>query len=141
MVILVVYALLPEDLRFSRALILLGTAWTIFGTMTLRLFLHLLGSSDYQLDLNRKKRIVIVGEKNEADRVMRLLGRTQIKPEIIGYVSPEVDYDDHFIGSIDQIAEISRIHKLDEILFCAANISSQHIISIMTHAYWSSSGL
>ena len=132
LVILVIYALLPENLRFSRALILLGTAWTFVGTLTWRLFLHLMGSSDYQLDLNRKKRIVIVGEKNEADRVTQLLGQTQIKPEIIGYVSPETDYDDPFIGSIDQIAEISRIHKLDEILFCAANISSHHIIRIMT---------
>ncbi|MEX0981041.1 MAG: glycosyltransferase [Bacteroidales bacterium] len=131
-VILVIYALLPESLRFSRALILLGTAWAIPGTLTWRLLLHLAGSSEYRLDLNRKKRIVIVGEKNEADRVARVLGQTQIKPEIIGYVSPETDYDDPFIGSVDQIAEISRIHKLDEILFCAANISSQHIIRIMT---------
>jgi len=132
LVILVIYALLPENLRFSRALILLGTAWTIVGTLAWRLFLHLMGSSDYQLDLNRKKRIVIVGEKNEADRVTRVLDQTQIKSEIIGYVSPEADYDDPFIGSVDQIAEISRIHKLDEILFCAANISSNHIIRIMT---------
>ncbi len=131
-IILIIYALLPESLRFSRALILLGSVWTILGTLTWRLLLHLAGSSDYRLDLNRKKRIVIVGEKKEAERVTQMLGQTRIKPEIIGYVSPEADYDDHFIGSIDQIAEISRINKLDEILFCSANISSQQIIRIMT---------
>jgi O-antigen biosynthesis protein len=131
-IILAVYALLPESLRFSRALILLGTAWTILGTLTWRLLMHVAGSGDYRLDLNRKKRIVIVGEKQEADRVTRVLDQTQIKPDIIGYVSPDTDYKDPFIGSIDQIAEISRIHKLDEILFCAANISSQQIIRIMS---------
>jgi hypothetical protein len=131
-IILAIYALLPESLRLSRALILLGTAWTILATTIWRLVLHIAGSSDYRLELNQKKRIVIVGEQHEADRVTKVLSQTQIKPEIIGYVSPETDYKDPFIGSIEQIAEISRIHKLDEILFCASNISSQRIIKIMT---------
>ncbi|MDF1571830.1 MAG: glycosyltransferase [Bacteroidales bacterium] len=130
--ILVVYALLPESLRFSRALILLGTLWTLIATGGLRWLLHLFGTADYQLDLNRKKRIVIVGEKQEADRVTRVLEKTQVKPEIIGYVSPEPDYQEPYLGSVDQIEEITRIHKLDEILFCAANISSRRIIKIMT---------
>lgn len=130
--ILVVYALLPESLRFSRALILLGTLWTLLGTGLFRWLMHLSGSSDYQLDLNRKKRIVIVGEKQEADRVTKVLEKTQVQPEIIGYVSPEPDYQEPCLGSVDQIEEITRIHKLDEILFCAANMSSRHIIKIMT---------
>lgn len=131
--ILVVYALLPESLRFSRALILLGAAWAMLGTGLWRGLMQFIKTEDYQLDLKKKKRIVIVGEESEADRVSNLLSKTQIKPEIIGYVSPEQEYSAPFIGSIDQIAEISRIHKLDEILFCAANISSQRIIGIMKH--------
>jgi GT2 family glycosyltransferase len=132
LVILVIYALLPESFRFSRALILMGTAWTILSTGILRWIMHLFRVRDYQLDLNRKKRIAIVGNLDEAERVVNVLGKTQIKPEIIGYISPEAEFEKPFIGSIEQIAEISRIHKLDEILFCAANISSQQIIEIMS---------
>ncbi|MDA3823954.1 MAG: glycosyltransferase, partial [Bacteroidales bacterium] len=130
--ILVIYALLPETLRFSRALILLGTAWTFITTGLWRWFMHLLKIPDYSLDLKKRKRIVIVGERVEADRVSSVLIKTQIKPEVIGYVSPDSDFDEPYIGSVDQIAEITRIHKLDEILFCAANISSKKIINIMT---------
>lgn len=130
--ILVIYALLPESLRFSRALILLGTGWTFITTGILRWLLHLAGVKDYNLDLNKKKRIVIVGEEHEANRVSGILNKTQIKPEIIGYVSPELEYREPYIGNVDQIVEILRIHKIDEILFCAANISSQKIIKIMT---------
>ncbi len=130
--ILVVYALLPESLRFSRALILMGTIWTLLGTGAWRWLMHISGASGYQLEMNRKKRIVIVGEKQEAERVTSVLGKTQVKPEIIGYVSPEAEYEVPYLGSVDQIEEITRIHKIDEILFCAANISSQHIIKIMT---------
>lgn len=131
-IILVVYALLPESLRFSRALILLGTVWAILGTGIWRWIMHMMKNQDYILDLRQKKRIVIVGEKDEADRISAILGKTQIRPEIIGYVSPEKDFGEPYIGSVDQIAEIARINRLDEILFCAANISSQLIIKIMT---------
>ncbi len=130
--ILVAYALLPETMRFSRALILLGTGWTLLVCSLFRLFMHMLGIKDYRLDLKTSKRIVIVGEEHEADRVNSVLKKTQIKTDVIGYVSPDSQVKEPFIGSIDQIDEITRIHKLDEILFCAANISSQQIIRIMT---------
>jgi hypothetical protein len=130
--ILVIYALLPESLRYSRALILLGSIWTFISTGLWRWLMHVIGLNDYKIDLNKKKRIVIVGELKEAERVSKVLSKTQIKPDIIGYVSTETDFLKPFIGSVDQIEDIARIYKLDEILFCAANISSQRIINIMT---------
>ncbi|HKK61234.1 MAG TPA: glycosyltransferase [Bacteroidales bacterium] len=130
--ILVVYALLPETLRFSRAAILFGTVWTMGSTGLLRWVLHLAGIKDYQLETGRLKRIVIVGYAKEADRVSQVLSETQIKPELIGYVSPDEVYDTPFLGSVSQIDEICRVHQVDEILFCAENITSQRIIDIMT---------
>src|SRR6185295_8262989 len=41
LLILVVYALLPEELRYSRALILLGTVWACTSLLTLRFILGL----------------------------------------------------------------------------------------------------
>jgi len=41
--ILVVYALLPLDWRYSRALIFLGAAWSLIALLGLRLALHLAG--------------------------------------------------------------------------------------------------
>ena len=45
LVILVIYALLPLDWRFSRALIFLGSLWAILSTLGIRLVLHLAGVS------------------------------------------------------------------------------------------------
>jgi len=131
LIILVIYALLPESMRFSRALILLGTAWTLVSTGAMRWVLHLLKVKEYRMELNKKKRIVIVGEENEAERVKLLLQQTQINPEILGVICPGDDKDKRYIGSLKQLGEIVRIHKLDEVLFCSENISSQEIISIM----------
>ncbi len=136
-VILVIYAMLPLEWRFSRALIFLGSLWAIIGTLSIRLVLHLAGVADFQIDLNRQKRMVIVGMEEEARRVGSLLKETQARPEILGFVSPSPDMqgvegNPDYIGHIDQIDEISAIMRLDEIVFCSKDLSSQRIIKIMT---------
>jgi GT2 family glycosyltransferase len=133
LMILVIYAILPEDWRFSRALLFLGSIWAILSTMGLRVVLHLLGIEDYEIDLNKPKHMVIVGRGEEAKRVSELLLDTQAKPDIIGYVSPSpTEPEPGTLGHIEQIDEITSIHKMDEIVFCAKDLSSQVIIGIMT---------
>lgn len=133
LMILVIYAMLPLDWRFSRALIFMGSLWAIISTTGLRILLHLAGISDYTFDLNKQKRMVIVGRGEEAKRVAKLLLDTQAKPNIIGYVSPSPgDPEADTLGHIGQIDEIISIHKIDEIVFCARDLSSQVIIGIMS---------
>ena len=136
-VILVIYALLPLEWRYSRALIFLGSLWAILGTLGFRLLLHVAGVADYQIDLNRQKRMVIVGLEEEARRVSRLLQETRARAEIAGFVSPSEDSwkeGEHpdYLGAVDQIDEIVSIHHLDEIVFCSKDLSSRRIIEIMT---------
>lgn len=159
LIILVIYALLPLEWRFSRALIFLGSLWAIIGTLAIRLVLHLAHLPGYQIDLNRQKRMVIVGMEDEARRVSSLLQETQARPEIIGFVSPSsyvpdnggqqgYDYADKqgfdnggkpgFIGHIDQIDEIAAINRVDEIVFCSKDLSSRSIIQVMTRLIGSS---
>jgi len=137
LIILVIYALLPLEWRFSRALIFLGSLWAIIGTLAIRLVLHLAHLSDYQIDLNRQKRMVIVGMEEEARRVSSLLQETQARPEIIGFVSPSSSTPENggnpgYIGHIDQIDEIAAVNRVDEIVFCSKDLSSRSIIQIMT---------
>ncbi len=133
LVILVVYAMLPLDWRFSRALIFLGSLWAIISTLGIRILLHLAGGKDYEIDLNKQKRMVIVGKKEEARRVSNLLLDTQAKPLIIGFVSPTAEETGTgILGHMDQIDEITGIHKVDEIVFCSKDLPSQGIIRIMT---------
>jgi hypothetical protein len=141
--ILVIYALLPMDWRFSRALIFLGSLWAIIGTLGFRLVLHLAGVQDYQIDLNRQKRMAIVGKKEEARRVSSLLQETQARPELIGFISPSreqssEEFYPEYIGHIEQIDEIAAIHRLDEIVFCSKDLGSGRIINIMTRLIGSS---
>jgi GT2 family glycosyltransferase len=133
MVILVVYAMLPLDWRFSRALIFLGSLWAMLSTLGVRALFHLARIADYEIDLKKQKRMVIVGKEEEVKRVSNLLLDTQAKPDIIGFVSPSSKYTGTgYVGQIDQIDEIASINRVDEIVFCSRDLPSQVIIRIMS---------
>ena len=70
--ILVAYALIPEDLRFSRAIILLGALAAIAISLSLRLFLHSLKLNGYSLGNAQHKRFLIAGNYEESKRVAEL---------------------------------------------------------------------
>ena len=139
LVIVVIYAMLPLDWRFSRALIFIGSLWAIVGTLGLRILFHLARIRDYEIDLNKQKRMVIVGKQEEARRVSHLLLDTQAKPDIIGFVSPSATgTGSGYMGNIEQIDEIASINRVDEIVFCSKDLPSQEIIRIMTRLIGSS---
>lgn len=131
--ILMIYALLPEHLRFSRALILIGTLWAIIATLGIRLILSFIDNKNFRIEFYKKrKRIIIIGQKEEGERVFSILRQTQIKPELVGYVSPDDSYDNNtFIGSVNMIEDIVELNKADELIFCARDLTSQTIISTM----------
>lgn len=130
--ILLVYSLVDERFRFSRALILLGSAWSVFILLLFRLLFHTLRITGFRLDINQTKRIAIVGHSTEASRVKQLMENTQIQSELAGFIAlDKTDKGQNYIGQLDQLSEIIRINRINEIIFCAENISSAQIIRAM----------
>jgi GT2 family glycosyltransferase len=131
--ILMGYSLLPEYLRFSRALILLGTSWALVSFMVTRFVFHFLNIKSYSLFSAKTKRIAIIGEEQEFNRVSALLKETQANPSFVGFVSAENNgvHNPNYIGKIIQIDEVIKVHQINEIIFCAKDISTQFIINNM----------
>ncbi len=130
--ILLTYSLVDEKFRFSRALILLGSAWSVFVLVLLRLVFHQMKIRELRLDTSRSKRIAIVGHSDEALRVRQILENTLIQSELAGFIAiDQKDRGQYYIGLLDQLKEIVRINRIDEIIFCAENISSANIIKSM----------
>lgn len=133
--ILVVYALLSESYRFSRAILILGAVWGLTAMTILRLILHLSGFKRYRIGGESKnKRFIIVGQKDEAERVAELLHKTWLTPVFVGLVSIKnnTEKGDQFIGTIDQLPEIIPIYKISEVIFCSKNLPHQVIIDKMS---------
>ena len=139
--ILVLYALLPASLRFSRALILLGTIWMATQMTLSRTLGYLLKLSDFQYGRNAKKRFIVIGNSDETKRVEQLLKSTSIKPDFIGLVAPTASREvpEHYLGNITQVPDIIGIYKITEIIFCSKDITHQEIIDKMVE--WHASDL
>ena len=130
--ILLVYSLVDEKYRFSRALILLGSGWALFTLVAYRLVFHWLRIPRFRLRIKKSKKIAIVGHSKEASRVKKILENTRIQSEMAGFIAlDKSDKGKHYIGHLNQLTEIIRINRIDEIVFCAENLSSAEIIRAM----------
>ena len=132
-VILVIFALLPISLRFSRGLILLGSLWAMISLLLTRILWHLIRFRNLNIGDELAKRIVIIGKDKEPERVAMML-RQSGSNAFIGLVSAEKDTDGRpgHLGNSAQLNEIIEVYNINEIIFCASEISSQEIISHMS---------
>ena len=134
LIILLAYSLLNEEYRFSRALILTGTVFLYFSGISIRYFLHLLKFSEYRLYTKKRKKVIIVGAAQEAERVKNLMEKVNIDFLFHGYVSPnETINKKKYLGNLKQIREIIYVHKINEVIFCSKDIRSNEIIRQMLY--------
>jgi GT2 family glycosyltransferase/lipopolysaccharide/colanic/teichoic acid biosynthesis glycosyltransferase len=133
--ILVAYALIPEAFRFSRAIILLGAAAAIGISLSMRVILSLMKVNGFVLGSKQSKRFLIAGNYEESKRVADLLEKTNITPAFVMFLSVDDDcdkYPQYFTGNLSQLEESIMIYKLDEIIFCAKDLSAHKIIELMS---------
>ena len=141
LLILIVYALLPETYRFSRALILLGAIWATVSIVVFRFLINVIRRRDFNLTGDYRKRLIIVGREEESHRVLTLLKLSDTSHNFIGFVQPdtndqtkelEQEYEKYFLGNYNRLSEITEVYSIDEIIFCGKDISSQQIIDVMS---------
>jgi hypothetical protein len=130
--VVVVYALLPESLRYSRALILIGSVWAFVSVFFVRLLGGVLFNNRKLISLASKKRVAIVGSRLEAKRVISILDESQLNCDYIGRITVQNDdVDAEVLGEIIQVEDITRINKIDELVFCSQDLSASSIIEAM----------
>ena len=131
-VILLIYALLPETMRFSRAVVVMGAVWALLAVNVLRQLLvraHLL-----DLDTRRlRQRIAIVGGPEETTRVLNMVQSMNVPREFVGIVTTQsLDKETPLcIGSVEDLPELLRIYQMNEVIFCAKDLPADQIIGWM----------
>ena len=132
LLILIIYALLPLDLRFSRVLIFLGTLWALLSTLIIRIIFHLFWGRSFTIYSRKGKRILIAGGKNEVTRIKNILVQTKLNPSFVGYISPpNSEFPPPCLGNFNQMEEIIDFYNINEVIFCIQDISAKQIISRM----------
>lgn len=131
--LLLVYSLLPEDMRFSRALMLFGAMGSVLVFFFNRVLVNLISSGKTGLEKKKSKRLAIVGSGEEIERVLAIFKQTNYDMGWVAKVSPSgIETNEFFTGRHDQLDDIVRVHKLDEVVFCAKDVSASDIISYMS---------
>ena len=132
-IILVLYALLPESFRFSRGQILADMLWGLITLPLLRYILYLSGIKSFKSGNKFNKRFLVIGDPEETERVAKILNESIIEPDFIGKVT-HLDNGlkpEGFLGNILQVKDIINIYKIDEVIFCSKNVTQQTIIDKM----------
>jgi GT2 family glycosyltransferase len=132
LMILVIYALLPKDWQFSRLYILIGASWVISYYFLSRLFLHSSMGKRFKLFGAPNQKFIIVGSLEESRRVSSILRQTNSKIDSISLVSASDEKTGEQIGTLSQLEQITFIHEIDEVIFCAKDTSAQTIIEWMS---------
>jgi GT2 family glycosyltransferase len=127
-----VYAFLDLTLRSSRMLIVLGALWTGLSIITLRLFQHFIKNQNFRLGTEGVKNLALVGSMVETDRAKTLLNQAQVVKNTIGIISPtKTDDYNTYLGSLENLKNLIKIFRIEELIFCSKDVSHQAIIQIM----------
>lgn len=131
-----VYGFLPQDLRPSRAVILLATAWSLLALTTLRFVFHYFKTGNLSVGRTRPANLAIVGSAEETERVRELLRQVGVEKNFIGRVEPTSIYDLRStiydcLGAMDNLDELVALYHLDEIIFCLKDITASQAIGWM----------
>ncbi len=135
-VIVIIYAFLDENWRFSRALIILGAGWSVLATILLRLLLSLLNFKKFKIEgITTEKRVVLVSELEDGIRLKQFI--TQIQPDInfIGFIHPAKIFsnkNEDYLGTILELKELVEVYQINEVIFSTKNIALQDIIDSMS---------
>ena len=119
-VILLIYALLPETSRFSRAVTILGAVWTAVAMNAVRYLLHSFKLRGYQYANSKKRKILIIGSSSETERVATIAQIGSSKPDFI-YSTEN--------SSSAIIKNIVQEHKINELILCSKDVGIKDIIS------------
>ncbi|MFN2458435.1 MAG: glycosyltransferase family 2 protein [Chitinophagaceae bacterium] len=130
-VLLAVYALLPEKYRFSRAIIL-------FGALTAFIFINLFRRVLLKANVLQKapdkmaqRHILIAASESEFQDVKKLSHANQLHFRIIIGRVGVTPNDTNAIAPLEEVNQIAPGIAAKELIFCFGTLSYQHVISFI----------
>lgn len=125
--ILVGYSLLPESLRFSRAIIILGAFWAALILPFWRFAFQRMFKLPLFTTTNENKRVLVVGDVNELQRVKRLMADSGAPNIFTGFVNTSTEPVSNSLGALNNLPELCRVFSITELIFCGANLNAAEI--------------
>lgn len=127
-VLLAAYALLPEQYRFSRAIILFGALLAFVLIGILRGILVMTNVLNSNKDKEDRYNTIIVATATEYGQTIDLLKEAGQQQRVLGRLSVNGD-EENAIGTIKKIQAVSSAVPFRELIFCQGSLSYAEIIT------------
>ncbi|HVT84847.1 MAG TPA: glycosyltransferase [Chitinophagaceae bacterium] len=129
-VLLAGYSLLPEQYRFSRAIVVLGSLLSFVLIALLRWILVKAGVLKSQQQRNEELNTVIVGTPAEYENALHVMKEAGYAERVIGRVSVS-ENDTTGMSYWKNLKQLYKNIGFSEIIFCIGNLSFREIIEIV----------
>jgi GT2 family glycosyltransferase len=135
--ILFVYALLPETYRFSRAVLIFGSGWTMIALNFMRFIFAKMSKKDFSFKNRSLEKTVVVGHSLEAEKIVflnKLLNPKTVYADIIVLKEDDkssVSKEIHVLDIFDNIDKIIENQKINTLIFCYKDVPATVIIATM----------
>ena len=127
LVLLAIYALLPEGLRFSRAIVVFGALLAFVLITLVRMLLIKANVLFEPAEKISKPYILIAGSKPEYEKVKTILKEKNMADKIAGRIGVNGN-GENFVAGIDKLNEAANSLNANEVVFCAGNLKYAVII-------------
>ena len=129
--LLSVYALLPEQLRSSRAIIVFGIFWTFLITWITKFITKTV--TEKAGSIEERKNIAIVANKTNASQFERIIKNSFNDIDNIYYIAPDQVEDATFYNnSLANLNSIIHTLRISDVIFSSDDVSFKEIIRTMS---------
>jgi GT2 family glycosyltransferase len=128
LVTLAAYSILPETVRFSRAIVLLAPLLAYILMALLRQLLVSSGRIETDDEEEEKRQTLIVGAATEYDRVLKLLKDAGRHERVLGRVAV-TENENSVVGYWKNLPQLLGSVPVKEIIFCEGTLSYADIIN------------
>ena len=131
LVLLSVYSLLPESLRFSRGILLFGSLMAFFLMTVIRWLLLHWNIIESGGESNEMNQTVIAGTESDFNEVSALLQKAGMQERVLGRIEPGEVAEPKTIGTFNNLKSLLRLYPVKEIIFCEGTLSFKKIIDVI----------
>jgi hypothetical protein len=129
----VVYAFLGEDLRASRALIIIGGVFNFIVLFFVRWLWQIIKFKRVNLYNKSVHGIITVGDSSDVQDLNSLLNKNTDSFVIRGYAGTkqEEELKENFLGHYNRLSQILNLYPTEELIFVTEKVSWKEVISTM----------
>ena len=129
-VLLSVYALLPESIRFSRGILVFGSLLAFILMTMVRWWLVKWNVIEGDEKSDEHRQTLIIGTQKEFEEVNAIMQNAGMEERVLGRIDVNGN-DTNAIGKIEDIHRLLTTYSIKEIIFCEGELSFKKIIELI----------